>query len=288
MIEITDQEFRKPSEYIKANYGINLKDEKKILVTGRLQKILQEKGYRNFTEYYDSLIADRNGEAVILMINKITTNHTFFMREADHFDYLRSKVLPELKGAIRDRDLRIWCAASSTGEEPYTLAIILDEFFGKEKYLWDTKLLATDLSENALRIAMNGVYSNEKLEALSRQWVSNYFKKKDLDSWMVQDELKKEVIFRKFNLMEPVFPFRKKFHVIFCRNVMIYFDDMTRRELVQKFYEILEDGGYLFVGHSESVNRAESNFKYIMPSVYQKVPCIKGVIQDKETKVAYK
>lgn len=291
MIEITDQEFRKLSEYIKANYGINLKDEKKILVTGRLQKILQEKGYRNFTEYYDSLIADRDGEAVILMLNKITTNHTFFMREADHFDYLRSKVLPELKESISDRDLRIWCAASSTGEEPYTLAIILCDFFGNEKSLWDTKLLATDLSENALRIAMSGVYSNEKMEALSKQWVNNYFKKKDLDSWMVRDELKKEVIFRKFNLMEPVFPFRKKFHVIFCRNVMIYFDDITRRELVKKFYEILEDGGYLFVGHSESVNRADSNFKYIMPSVYQKVNSSdksNRYNRDKENKIAYK
>jgi len=271
MIEITDKEFKILSEYIKKHYGINLKDEKKILITGRLQNILLEKNCNNFTEYYETLMADKSGEAIISMINKITTNHTFFMREADHFDFFRKKVLPEMRENIVDNDFRIWCAASSTGEEPYTLAILLDEFFGKEKVWWDTKVLATDLSEHALGIAIEGIYSNDKISVLPEKWKQQYFKKYDADNWMICENMKEEVIYRKFNLMEKTFPFKKKFHVIFCRNVMIYFDNETRINLVQKFYDSLENGGYLFVGHSESVNRAESNFLHVMPSVYQKI-----------------
>jgi len=270
MIEITDKEFKKLSEYIKLNYGINLKDEKKILVTGRLQKILQENSCRNFTEYFDGVMGDKSGEAAISMINKITTNHTYFMREADHFDYFQNRVLPELKNNITNRDLRIWCAASSTGEEPYTLAIMVDEFFGYEKAGWDTKILATDLSESALETAISGIYSNEKMEVLSPQRISAYFKKYDAENWIINDNIKNDVIYRKFNLMEPKFPFRKKFHVIFCRNVMIYFDNETRKILINKLYDALEDGGYLFVGHSESVSRTETHFKSVMPSVYRK------------------
>jgi chemotaxis protein methyltransferase CheR len=270
MIEITDKEFKKLAEYIKENYGINLKDEKKLLVTGRLQNILQEKGYHNFTQYFEALMADKSGESIISMINKITTNHTFFMREADHFDFFQNKVLPELKERITNRDIRIWCAASSTGEEPYTLAIILDEFFGKEKAGWDTRILATDLSESALETAIQGTYSNEKISVLSTWRVNNYFVKSDSQNWTVNDNIKYDVIFRKFNLMEKRFPFRKKFHVIFCRNVMIYFDDETRKNLIQKLYEALEEGGYLFVGHSESINRTQNKFEYVMPSVYRK------------------
>ena len=272
MVEITNKDFQQFADYIKENYGINFKEEKKILVMGRLQAILQEKGITRFSEYLKELMGDKTGEDVVRMLDRITTNHTFFMREVDHFDFLKNTVLPELNKTIADRDLRIWCAASSTGEEPYTLAMILQDFFEQQPVIWDKKILATDLSSKALTTAMEGVYSLEEVNPLPPIWKSRYFKKRQDGTMEICPELKQEVIFRKFNLMEKKFPFRRKFHVIFCRNVMIYFDLPTRTELVQKMYDFLEPGGYLFVGHSESVNRTESEFQYVMPSVYQKKP----------------
>jgi len=171
---------------------------------------------------------------------------------------------------MKDKDLRIWSAGCSTGEEPYTLAMLIDEFLGNEKLQWDAKILATDISNKVLETAKRGIYSNEKIATLPAQWRLKYFKKYDDENSILVDSIKNEVIYRNFNLMEKVFPFRRKLHVIFCRNVMIYFDYKTRDELVNKFYQHLEDGGYLFVGHSESLNRETTRFKYVMPAVYRK------------------
>ncbi len=270
MVEITGKEFRQLADYIKANYGIHLKDEKRTLLTGRLHNVLQQAGVNNFTEYYEYIIKDKSGDAVVTLVDKITTNHTFFMREADHFHYFRDKVLPYLAGTVKDKDLRIWCAASSTGEEPYTLAMILDEFFAREKMWWDTKILATDISEKVLNIARRGVYDSDRIAPLPAQWKTGYFKKLDGESHAVVDKIKNEVIYRKFNLMDSVFPFKKKFHTIFCRNVMIYFDEKTKTQLINKIYNHMEYGGYLFIGHSESINRENTQFKYVKPAVYRK------------------
>jgi chemotaxis protein methyltransferase CheR len=270
MINITEREFTRLAEFIKSNYGINLKEEKKSLVMGRLNNVLMQKNFHSFSEYYDYLIADTTGDAVALLIDKITTNHTFFMREADHFHYFRDKVLPYLIGKLKEKDLRIWSAGCSTGEEPYTLAMIIDECLGSEKYLWDSKILATDISSKVLDIAQRGMYDNEEIATLPIQWRLNYFKKYDSGKSIIADKIRNEVIFRKFNLMEPVFPFKRKFHVIFCRNVMIYFDSNMRNALVNKYYQQLEPGGYLFIGHSESLDRGATRFKYIMPAVYRK------------------
>lgn len=270
MITITDKEFKLLSVYIKENYGINLKDEKRILVTGRLQNELTQRGFINFTEYYKYISSDKTGNAINTLINKITTNHTFFMREPDHFYYFRDKVLPFQKGTIKDNDLRLWCAGCSSGEEPYTLAMLIDEFFGKEKILWDTKVLATDISSMVLEKAKNGIYKRENLSDLPLHWKTNYFKKYDEENDILINKIRNEVIYRRFNLMEERYPFKKKFQVIFCRNVMIYFDTDTKRKLVKKFYDSLEYGGYLFIGHSESIDREDTKFKYIMPAVYRK------------------
>jgi len=270
MLAITQKEFKQLSDYIHYNYGIHLKEEKQTLVLGRLHNVLQQAGFSSFTDYYNYLISDKTGEAVVTLIDKITTNHTFFMREADHFYFFRDKILPYLTSRIQDKDLRIWCAACSSGEESYTLAMLIDEFFGKEKMLWDTKVLATDISENVLGIARKAIYSNERIAPLPSLWKSNYFKKCDNENSVLVDKIRNEVIYRKFNLMDAVFPFKRKFHVIFCRNVMIYFDNKTKNELVNKLYDQLENGGYLFIGHSESLNRDATKFKYIMPAVYRK------------------
>ncbi len=270
MVSITEKEFRQFAEYIVTNYGINLTTEKKSLVAGRLNNVLLSKNFKSLSEYMDYVVSDRTGQAVVTLLDKITTNHTFFMREVDHFNYFRDKILPYLSRIVKDKDLRIWSAACSSGEEPYTLAMIIDEFFGKEKMWWDTKILATDISSNVLEIAKKGVYSKERISALPASWKLNYFKEIDAENSSLTDKIKNEVIYRRLNLMDSVFPFRQKFHVIFCRNVMIYFDNNTKNELVEKLYDKTEYGGYLFIGHSESLNRDFTRYKYIMPAVYRK------------------
>lgn len=270
LLTITSKEFKQLADYIKANYGIRLKEEKKTLVTGRLYNVLMDNNFSNFSDYYDYIISDKTGDAVNTLINKITTNHTFFMREADHFYYFRDKVLPYLKKIEREKDLRIWSAGCSTGEEPYTLTMIVDEFFGKEKMLWNTKILATDISSKVLDTAIKGVYNNGDIATLPSSWKLNYFRNHDNENSILTDRIRNEVIYRKFNLMDQIFPFKRKFHVIFCRNVMIYFDTKTKEELVNKFYDMTEYGGYLFIGHSESLNREKTKYRYIMPAVYRK------------------
>ncbi|MDF2890696.1 MAG: cheR3 [Clostridia bacterium] len=270
LITITDKEFTMLTSYIKTNYGIHLKQEKKSLITGRLYNVLTQKNFNNFSDYYEYIVSDKTGDGVATLIDKITTNHTFFMREANHFDYFKRKLLPFFTKVVENRDLRIWSAGCSSGEEAYTLAMIIDEYLDSDKMYWDSKILATDISNRVLDIAKKGIYQNEKIESLPSIWKSNYLKKLDNENYVLTEKLRNEVIYRKFNLMDPVFPFKKKFHVIFCRNVMIYFDNKTKNELVQKFYDCLEYGGYLFIGHSESLNRETTKFKYIMPAVYRK------------------
>ncbi|MFL0248060.1 CheR family methyltransferase [Candidatus Clostridium stratigraminis] len=270
MLEITQREYMQLASFIKSQYGINLGERKQTLVTGRLQNVLTQKGFNNFSEYFNYVISDKTGDAVTTLIDKITTNHTFFMREVDHFYFFRDKVLPYIKQTVKDKDLRVWSAGCSTGEEPYTLSMIIDEFLGCDKKWWNTKILATDISSKVLDIAMKGEYSSEEIASIPLNWRFNYFKKIDSEKNVLIDQIRNEIIYRKFNLMDRIFPFKKKFHTIFCRNVMIYFDNETKKELINKFYDALEYGGYLFIGHSESINRDETGFKHIMPSVYRK------------------
>lgn len=270
MLAMSDKEFKQLADYIKANYGIFLKEEKKTLIIGRLGNVLAEKHFTNFNDYFNYMIADKTEDAIGTLIDKITTNHTFFMREVDHFNFFRDKVLPFLVGTSKNKDLRIWSAGCSSGEEPYTLAMMIDEFLGADRKWWDAKILATDISSKVLDMALKGAYNNEGLATIPPSWKLNYFEKLTSDKSVLTNKVKDEVIFRRFNLMDPIFPFKKKFHVIFCRNVMIYFDKETKARLVRKFYELTEPGGYLFIGHSESLDRNETEYKYIMPAVYRK------------------
>lgn len=267
---IREQEFMQFADYIKANYGIHFKNEKQALVAGRLNQVLTGMNMNSLTEYLQYVAADKTGQAAATMLDKLTTNYTFFMREPAHFDFFKDKVLPYLKRTVKDNDLRIWSAACSTGEEPYTLAMILDEFFGPEKSAWDTKILATDISAGVLSAARAGVYSKEKVAELPPAWRQRYFKELDAANCILNDRIRNEVIFGNLNLMDSVFPFKRKMHVIFLRNVMIYFDNDTKDKLVQRLYDITEPGGFLFIGHSEGLNREATRYKYVMPAVYRK------------------
>jgi len=269
MILLSDHEFQLITTYVSENYGINLL-EKKALIESRLQNVLLQKGFNSFGNFYNKLIGDQTGETAVLLINKLTTNHTYFLRESEHFDYFQKEVLPYLVKYNNTRDLRIWSAGCSSGEEPYTLTMIMADFFGDKKSLWDTKILATDISQNVLDIAVQGIYHNEQLTSIPEYWERQYFMKYDQERKILVDKIRQEVVFRFFNLNNQMFPFKKKFHTIFCRNVMIYFDANTKRELVKRFYDLTEPGGFLFVGHSESIGRDEVGYRYILPAVYRK------------------
>ncbi|MGG0822655.1 protein-glutamate O-methyltransferase CheR [Paenibacillus turicensis] len=268
---MTAEEFSKLAQFIQATYGIYLKQEKKVMLKSRLDQLLAKKHISSYSEYFDYVKNDQTGRAASVLVDKITTNHTYFMREVEHFHFLRDQVVPMLARSIKDRDLRIWSAGCSTGEEPYTLAMILMDYFAGQHHGWDTKVLATDISSRVLQVAQQGQYQSEQLGKLPQHWKDNYFVKMDEDHYVVDKKLRAEVIFRKLNLMDDGFPFKRKFHIIFCRNVMIYFDHRTRQNLIQKFTNLLEPGGYLFIGFSETLDKRETSLKYIMPAVYRKV-----------------
>lgn len=270
MKTITEKEFIQLTDFMKNKYGINLV-HKKTLVVGRLQNHLVKNNFQDFSEYYNHIISDKTGSAAAEIVNILSTNHTFFMREADHFEYFKNKVLPYLASSEGARkDLRIWSAGCSSGEEPYTLAMIISDYFGPNKALWDTKILATDISTKVLDIAIKATYPTEGIIGIPEQWKRNYFVNQNDGNSIIAEKIRSEVIYRKFNLMDEVFPFKRKFHTIFCRNVMIYFDEKTKMKLINKYYENTEYGGYLFIGHSESINREDCKYKYIMPAVYRK------------------
>lgn len=267
---ITDEEFKRISVFMKQRYGIDL-SQKKIIVNGRLENYIKNSDWNNFHEYMNAVEHDSTGRLEKMLVNFLTTNHTYFMREFEHFDYFKGTVLPWLRKKEASRkDLRIWCGAASTGEEPYMIAMVLSDFFGLERNQWDTKVLATDISTKVLQQAMAGVYSAEQLRSLPEQWKRHFFKAVAGGSqYQVKEELKQEVIFRQFNLMDP-FPFKKRMHTIFLRNVMIYFDEKTKQELVQKVYDALEPGGYLFIGTTETLDRSSTPFQIIQPSIFRK------------------
>ncbi len=266
---ITEQEFHRIVVYVKDKFGIDLSG-KQILVSGRLENYILRHGYDGYDEYMAKVEKNPKGEEARNLINVLTTNHTYFMREFEHFEFMRQKILPKLKvSEAASKDLRIWSAASSTGEEAYTIAMVLKDFFGIDHRAWDTTVLATDISTKVLMHAQRGRYLKEQIEPLPENWRRKYFKQIGPMEYQVKPELKKEVLFRQFNLMNP-FPFRKPFHIVFLRNVMIYFDEKTKLELLNKIYDHMAPGGYLFIGTTESVNRNGTRFQYVEPSIYRK------------------
>ena len=269
MLDLQEKDFQRLITFVKNNYGINL-SQKRQLIIGRLSNSVVSMGFSTFTEYIDHILNDKNPQDIELMLNKLTTTYTLFLRESAHFDYFNQTVLPYLEKTKKNHVLSIWSAGCSSGQEPYTLSMYLKEYFDHKPGNWDTRILATDISQNALKAASQGIYDEESLKALPSEWKRKYFKKTpEAGVYQVSEALRGNVIYRTFNLMDPI-RFKLKFDVIFCRNVMIYFDQDTKDALVQRFYDATVPGGYLFIGHSESLNKATTPYQYLMPSAYRK------------------
>ncbi|MBP5183571.1 MAG: protein-glutamate O-methyltransferase CheR [Lachnospiraceae bacterium] len=268
-MNFSENEFQQIVSFIKQNYGVNLAD-KKTLVEGRLSSVLARSGYRTCSEFLRQAFRDPQGEEVTTLVNSLTTNHTFFLREPEHFHFLKDVALPELAEKNKlFKDLGIWSAAASSGEEAFTIAMTIRDFFGPDAEKWDTTILATDISKKALSIAAKGEYDAERVSTLPATWISAYFKSIQGDRFRVCDELRRQVLFRHFNLMEE-FRFKRKFHIIFLRNVMIYFDEPTKDELLRKVSDVLEPGGYLFIGTTEVMGRDRHGLTCVQPSIYRK------------------
>nr|WP_320050073.1 protein-glutamate O-methyltransferase CheR [uncultured Desulfuromonas sp.] len=272
MMTISDEEFNALRRLIYDRFGINLTDEKRSLLVGRLQKMLRTSKIATFQDYYDYLKTDNSGKAVSDLINMVSTNYTYFNREKDHFDYFLKTALPTVCEKLvqqKRKDLRVWCAGCSSGEEAYTLVMLMHEYLGSQYGNWDAGILATDISERVLSTAKQGIYGADKVASLPQN-LQKYFTRLPDGRMQVIDKVRKEVTFRRFNLMNTTFPFKKPFQIIFCRNVMIYFDQQTRNALVQRFHRSMEPDGYFFIGHSETLGRDSQFFRYLMPAAYQK------------------
>lgn len=257
---ITDEEFQAIRNLIYQEAGISMTEAKRALVCSRLAKRLRQLGLRSHTEYLHYL-ADRdpNGVERQLMINSLTTNKTDFFREPHHFEFLRQVVFPEVKrrAAIgKPRRLRIWSAGCSMGDEPYTIAMTILEHFGS-RHGWDIRILASDINTDVLHTAEQGVYPLERIDFLDAKLKSRYFLR-GTERWdgfcQVRPEVRRLVTFRQLNFMDEPWPIQTQFDVIFCRNVIIYFNAQTQQRLLPRFANHLTENGYLFLGHSENLH----------------------------------
>lgn len=274
MIEINDREFKKISEIVYDRFGINLTEKKKALVRGRLNKLILSLDFTTFSEYYDYVTEDKSGQRLLNMVDKISTNHSYFFRESDHFDYLSESVLPAICKKAEsgpDKKIRIWCAGCANGQEAYTLAIVLKEFFGDTYNQWKPAILATDISISALETAVAGAYTDEGISGIPANLQKKYFTTDKNGLFTAKKDLKDMILFKRLNFMNQTFPFKNKFDVVFCRNVMIYFDNQTKETLVNKFFNYMKNESWLFIGHSETLGRSNTNFRYIKPSTYIRV-----------------
>jgi chemotaxis protein methyltransferase CheR len=263
---MSEKDFQAISELAYKYTGIVLGDHKQDMVYGRLARRMRDLRLTSFVDYCQ-LIQETSQPEVSRFINAITTNLTSFFRESHHFDFLTNNALPDLlKG--NNGKIRAWSAGCSTGEEPYSISLTLNEFLPMKA--WDIKVLATDLDSNVLQKASQGVYDIERVESLSKSVKSKWFlfDRNHKDIVKVSPSLQQLVRFKRLNLLE-AWPMRGRFDFIFCRNVMIYFNEETQVRLLNRFADILNPGGYLFIGHSESLHSVASRFNSLGKTIYQ-------------------
>ncbi len=268
----SDKEFKFISKLVGERTGIVLSDAKRQMVYGRLSRRLRQLKLTKFSDYCDLLTSGHEGE-LIEFTNAITTNLTAFFRENHHFEYLKETVIPELiRNNAHTKRLRIWSAGCSSGEEPYSIAMCLREALPKSAG-WDVKILATDLDSNMVQRGKDGIYTTERVEGLSDARMKKWVKRgtgENSDKVRMSQELRDLITFKELNLMES-WPIKGPFDFMFCRNVVIYFNKDTQRELFDRYADLLAPKAHLFIGHSESLNKVTVRFDLLGKTIYQKV-----------------
>lgn len=269
---LTDSEFQELSSIIYKDTGIFIDESKRQLIYRRISVRLKKLGMGSFSEYI-ALVKTRDPSETEIFQNTITTNLTSFFRESHHFDYLGESIVPEILATNKlSKKLRVWSAGCSTGQEPYSIAITLREAF-PEIDSWDAKVLCTDLDTDVLQKCNNGVYSNKEVTNLPSDYRSRWFDAVANDpdkAVMATQSLKDILFFKQLNLMDE-WQMRGTFDVIFCRNVVIYFDKPTQKKLMERFADYVAPGGYLILGHSESLQGAKDRFELIGKTIYKKI-----------------
>ncbi|MCK5690125.1 chemotaxis protein CheR [Myxococcota bacterium] len=261
--------FRRFRRIVYDNAGIRLRDGKEALVKARVAKRLRALGLTSLNKYLDYLQKDKSGHELVHLLDVISTNFTSFFREREHFDLL-AETLTQLR-AGGQKKFRLWSAASSSGEEPYSMAIVAKTVFGDESI--DYQVLATDISTKVLTQADQAIYPSKALQPVTTTERAHGFRKINIGSevhWEVRPEVQARVLFRRLNLAQPPFPMRGPMDIIFCRNVMIYFDTPVRQRLVAEMEKLLPEGGLLMIGHAETLTGLDTRLKMLTPSVYQK------------------
>jgi chemotaxis protein methyltransferase CheR len=272
-LTLSDNEFSQIRDIVRRSAGISLADSKKALVVSRLARRLNELKIHSFLTYINRLKGD--ADEVLFMINRITTNLTRFYRENAQFNVLRESILPEILKAKREKGedtLRIWSAGCSTGEEVYSILFeVLAYFKGTAPVSPALKIMGSDIDTNVLRKAASGIYTVEELNGLDEQTKNRYFHPVPGGGFQVRDRFKKYTVFTKLNLVHDEFKFKNRIDVIFCRNVVIYFDQDSKQRIYEKFNGVMNDPGFLFSGHSENLFRYADLFKFVKKGVYKKV-----------------
>lgn len=269
--DLTDKEFRLFKEMIYQETGIHLSDQKKRLLVARLSRRLRALELKTFTDYYQYLCDSKHTQKELInLINRITTNKTDFFREMHHFAFLTETALPKIIKQGEDngnRRLRVWSAGCSSGEEPYSIAMTLADAFSRRKG-WDIKILATDLDTQVLKKATDAIYNTQTIAPVPSKYLSKYFIRKD-NAYTITPQIRSMISFRRLNLMDKTFPMKNPFDIIFCRNVIIYFDPETKERLMGKVHCHLKKDGYMFIGHSESLMNMKGDYKYIKTTIYK-------------------
>lgn len=261
-MKLKQAEFETIQSKIYDYCGINLHEGKQALVRSRVMKRIRKLGLRDFSHYIDYLEADTSGEEFLALVDVLTTNKTSFFRESQHFDFIVENVLPEING----RQVKWWSAGCSSGEEAVTCSIVIQEQNINPRAV---KILGTDISRDVIRTAKRGVYHEKRFKNIAPRLVQKYFKKGNQNRYQISEKVRQMITYGRLNLKKK-WPLNGPFQVIMCRNVMIYFNRQTQQQLVSRFRDILEPGGYLFLGHSESIASADRNFANVSPAVYRK------------------
>lgn len=267
---LNKRDFDKLSQFIYTNFGIQIKDSKKIMLQSRLHKRLKALQIEDFSKYVKYLFSPAGKDEIIHMIDVVSTNKTDFFRESSHFDFLSQQVFPKMKA---NRHLKIWSSACSSGEEVYTLGIVLEEHNAKGLNPISYSILGTDISTRVLEKASMAIYPQKVITNIPLHLKKKYFlksKDKTSDNVRVVSEIRKKTSFKRLNLMDASYKVPYDFDMIFCRNVLIYFDRKTQKEVVAKLLDRLKPGGLLFLGHSESLSGYNFNLNQLQTTIFQK------------------
>ncbi len=267
---LDDEAFRLVQDVALRHFGFELPANKRTMLTRRMTRFARTNGLESAAQVVRTLLVAPTEAILQKLAVCLTTNHTFFHREAQHFERFVSHILPTIRASAARKEMRVWCAAASTGQEPYELAMCMREVLGAADGRQQA-VLATDLSERVLDVARAGLYDEEQVSTLPKNRLRSFMVRDADGMYSVGREVRELVHFRRFNLLTHPYPFRRPFHAIFCRNVMIYFSASVKEQVLHKLSKSLVLGGYLFIGRSESARGATADLRFLEPGVYRKV-----------------